>query len=217
MKSLSILICATALCLSAVLAAGGEPTLTVKCKKMGAVAFTVKAEGTDLVAVVTYPKPVREYLGGFTEGGVKTHSAGVKLFLDTDANPKTGLEGDPEYQPGEQGAEWCIRADEITTSLDRDASGEWINGPMLEALVEKGYDYAELPEGVYPKWELEVDGAFIPADWVKPPDARTMRVRLPMSALELKPGQKVRVSAVVNLCNDDFPYAGAAEAAVTLK
>jgi hypothetical protein len=198
-------------------AAAGEPTLTVKCKKMGAVAFTVEAEGTDLVAVVAYPKPIREYLGGFGKDGVKNYSAGVKIYLDADANPKTGLEGDPQFDPGMNGAEWCLRADEISTSLARGDQGGWIDGPMLEAMVEKGDDYAELPEGVYPAWELEVDGAFKSADWVKPPDSRRMRLRLPMEALELKPGQKVRVTGVVDLCNDAFPYPGTAEATITLK
>ena len=212
-----ISILAATLLLAPVLTAAGEQTMTVKCKKMGAVEFTVKTEGTDLAVIVTYPKPIREYLGGFDTDGVKTVSADAKIYLDTDANPKAGLEGDPEFDPGVQGAEWCIRASEITTSLDQDANGEWINGPMLEALVEKGHDYAELPEGVYPAWELEVDGAFKNANWVNPPDSRTMRLRLPLEALELKPGKKVRFTGVVGLCNDAFPYPGTAEATVTLK
>jgi hypothetical protein len=194
-----------------------QPPLSVACAKAGTITFSVKIEGADLAATVTYPKPIRTYLGGFDKNGTKNTSAAVRLFLDTDANPKTGLGGDPVFEPGQQGAEWSLEASEIETSLARDDKGGWINGPKLDATVRKGEDTADLPEGVFPEWEFEVGGAFVKADWVKPPDATTMRLRVPLAALALKAGDTVRVTVVVPLCNAAFPFPGKAEATFTMR
>lgn len=197
--------------------AAAQPPLAVACAKMGTLTVEVTTAGSDLAAIVTYPKPIRSFLGGFNESGTKTASAAVRIFLDTDANPKTGLGGDPMFEPGQQGAEWSLEASEVETSLARDAAGKWINGPKLDATVRKGEEIAELPEGVFPEWELQVGDAFVETDWVKPADSKTMRLRVPMVALGVKTGQSIRVTAVVPLCNAAFPFPGKAEATVTLK
>ena len=198
-------------------APGGDSTPTVSCKKMGgAVQFKVQLDGANFCALVTYPKPIASYLGGFDNNGGKTLSARVKIYLDTDANPKTGLKGG-NFDPGAKGAEYSIEADEIQTALGKDDKGGWISGPELDAAINKGEDRAELPEGVFPKWETEAGGKFQPIDWIKPPDSKTMRVCAPLSALGLKAGQKIRVSGVVPLCNDAFPFPGVAEATIVLK
>ncbi len=197
--------------------AAAQPSLSVTCAKLGVVTASVRVVGSDLAAVVTYPKPIRSYLGGFDANGTKPTSAAVRIFLDVDANPKTGLKGDPMFEPGAQGAEWSLEASEISTSLARDAQGGWINGPMLDATVRRGEDAAELPDGVSPQWEFEVGGTFTRADWVKPPAATTMRLRVPLAALGLKAGQALRATLVVSSCNAAFPFPGTAAATITLK
>ncbi len=217
MRILSACVLAAAAAALAPAVAAAQPPLALACEKMGTVTVAIATDGADLAAIVTYPRPIRSYLGGFNENGTKTVSAAVRIFLDTDANPKTGLGGDPMFEPGQQGAEWSLEATEIETSLARDASGEWINGPKLDAVVRKGEDIADLPEGVSPEWEFEVGGAFVEAHWVKPPETRTMRLRVPLAALGVKAGQSIRVTAVVPLCNSAFPFPGKAEATITLK
>lgn len=217
MRLLSVCVVAVAAAAAVEFPAAAQPALAVACAKMGTITFEVTTDGPDLSAVVTYPKPIRGYLGGFDQNGTKTMSAAIRIFLDTDANPKTGLGGDPMFEPGQQGAEWSLEATEIETSLARDAKGGWINGPMLDATVRKGDEMAELPEGVFPEWEFDVGGTFVAANWVKPPDTRAMRLRVPLEALGVKAGQSIRVTAVVPLCNTAFPFPGKAEATITVK
>lgn len=190
--------------------------LAVECVKLGGtVRFEIGTEGEDLVWTVTFPRSVSSYLGGF-EGGTKPYSAGVELYLDTDDDPGTGLEGDPMFEPGAQGAEVLLSSQEIETSLARGADGSWINGAKLDLTVERDGESAELPDGVYPEWEVGAGDELRPVDWVHPPDTRAITLRLPRSTLGLGPGAKVRATGVVPLCRGAFPFAGTAEATLTL-
>lgn len=196
--------------------AGTGATLSVPCAKMGGeVRFSVELEGANLVVIVSYPRSIGEYLGGFSEGG-KNYSASIAVHLDTDSNPATGLKADPGFEPGAGGSEYSIGATEVTTSLARDAQGNWISGPMLMVDVSKGRESWERPDDVVLRWEMERNGRFYTTDWVKPPDARTMRLRIPAAALGLKAGSKIRVTGVVPLCNDAYPFAGFREATFVL-
>lgn len=216
MKTLLISSAVVVLLLAAVCPAAGDAPLSVTCKKMGgAVQFKAVVEGGNFCAIATYPKPLKTYLGGFKDGG-KTYSPDIVVYLDTDANPKTGLKGG-DFDPGAKGAEWKFEADEISTSLGKDEKGEWINGQKLDAGVMKGDDYPEMPEGYYPEWEMEAGGKFQSADWVDLPESKTIRLCAPLSFLGLKTGQKVRVIGVVPLCNDAFPFPGVAESTIVLK
>lgn len=193
-------------------------TLTVSCKKMGGdVHFRVELQSADLVVTVTYPKSIGEYLGGFGESGAKNYSADIAVHLDTDADPETGLKADTFFEAGAGGSEYSIEAHEITTSLGRDAQGQWINGPMLLLDVKKEREYFERPEGVMLRWEVETKGRFRPTDWVKPPESKAMQMRIPAALLGLKAGAKIRVTSVVPLCNDAQPFAGISEAAFVLQ
>jgi len=216
MKTLLISSAVVVLLLAAVCPAVGDAPLSVICKKLGgAVQFKALTEGGNFCAVATHPKPLKTFLGGFKDGG-KTYSLDVVVYLDTDANAKTGLKGG-DFDPGAKGAEWKFEADEVTTSLAKDANGEWINGQKLDATVMKGDDDPDLPEGYFPEWELEVGGKFQSADWAELPESKTIRLCGPLSFLGLKTGQKVRVVGVVPLCNDAFPFPGVTETVIVLK
>ncbi len=200
----------TLLCLATVNAGAGDTGMSISCPKMeGSVEFRVDVSGEDLMIEVTYPKSVASYLGGYVNGA-KNYGAGFTVYLDTDMDENSGLEGDPKWDPGVKGSEFSIQASEITTSLDRDAEGNWINGQMLEIYIEKEGDYADLPEGVFPACEMKVDGELRKVDWVNPPDSKIVYVRVPLAVFGLQPDSTLRVSAVISLCNDDFPYPGIA-------
>jgi len=214
-KSLLIPFAVVCLFLAAVGVGAGETPLTVTCKKMGgAVQFKALTEAGNFCAMATYPKPLKALLGGFKDGG-KTFGPDLVVYLDTDANAKTGLKGG-DFDPGAKGAEWKFEAQEISTSLAKDDKGEWINGQKLDAAITKGDDYPEMPEGYYPEWQLEVGGKFQNADWTDLPDSKAIRLCAPLSFLGLKAGQKVRIVGVVPLCNDAFPFPGVTEATITL-
>jgi tetratricopeptide (TPR) repeat protein len=183
----------------------------------GDVQFTVHLEGKDLVLIVSYPKSIREYLGGFDDKEGKKYSARIEVHFDTDANPDTGLKADPAFEPGAGGSEYSIGASEVTTSLARDSQGKWINGPMLMVDLNKERSYLERPDDVILRWEVEKDGRFRPTDWVKPPEGKSMRLRIPASLFGLKAGAKIRVTSVVIFCNDSFPFAGFREATFVLE
>jgi hypothetical protein len=170
----------------------------------------------DIVFQVTYPRNVASYLGGFT-GGTKKTSADVKFYLDLDANPKSGMAGDPTYAAGAAGSEFSVETQEVETSVARDAAGAWVQKPVLMVMVQKQDEFFDLPDGVSPKWQMETAGRWEPIDWMRVPDSRTMRLALPWSALGGKSGANVRVTAVVPICHDAFPFPGTAEAVVVLR
>jgi hypothetical protein len=194
-----------------------SPGLDVACAKMGgAVHFDMKPETGAIVVAVTYPKNVGSYLGGF-DHGTKSVGADVKFYLDADANPETGMKGDPVFAAGARGSEYSIETQEIETSVAKNGAGNWINRPVLMVTVQKQDEFFDLPDGVSLRWEMESGGKFAPIDWMNVPASRTMRMTIPISAFGLKPGAKVRVTAVVPLCKDSFPFPGIAETTLELK
>lgn len=198
-------------------ASTGAETLEIACEKMaGNVRFDIRAEAGALLFTVTYPKNVGSYLGGFTNG-TKGAGADVKLYLDTDANPATGMKADPMFAAGAGGSEFSIETQEIETSVAKDASGNWINRPVLMVMVQKQDEFFDLPGGVSPKWEIETGGRFRPIDWMTVPESKAMRLAFPIAAIGLKPGGKVRVTAVVPLCMDKFPFPGTKETTIILQ
>jgi hypothetical protein len=197
--------------------AGAAPTSEVACAKMGGtVRFDVESERGAIVFTVTYPRNVASYLGGFV-GGTKETGADVRFFLDLDANPATGMKGDPTFAPGAGGSEFSIETREIETSVAKDAAGEWIQKPVLAVMVQKQDEFFDLPEGVSPKWEMAVAGKYAPVDWMRVPDGRTMRLPFPYAAIGGKAGAKVRIAAVAPFCHAAPPFAGTAETAIVLK
>jgi len=195
----------------------GTHTITISSEKLGGdVHFDASLDEDDFVLTVTYPKTIKSYLGGFKDG-LKTYSADIKFFLDVDADPKTGYEADPNFEPGIGGSEFAIEADEVRTSVGRDSDGNWINKPKLLVEVKKDDSYHDLPEGVYPNWEMLVKSAFQEVDWVDPPNSKVMRVRIPASVFGIGKGDKVRVTGLIPLCNKEWPFAGLGEAVIILK
>ena len=214
-------IVAAELCLiwagAAVAAPPSAPGLDVACAKMGgAVHFDVKPESGALVLEVTYPKDVGSYLGGFVHG-TKGVGADVKFYIDADSNPETGMKADATFAAGARGSEYSIETQEVETSVAKDAAGNWINKPVLMVTAQKQDAFFDLPEGVSLDWEMESGGKFGRIDWTKVPASKTMRMTIPISAFGLKPGAKVRITAVVPLCKDSFPFPGVAEMALTLR
>jgi len=199
--------------------AGAGPAVPVEiaCARTGGpVTFTVTSERGDLQFEIAYPKTVASYLGGFLHGAKKT-SADVKFYLDLDGNPKTGMTGDPTFAPGSAGSEFSIETQEVETSVGRGAAGEWVQKPVLMVMVQKQDDFFDLPGGVSPTWEMESGGRWQPIDWMNVPDSRHMRLAVPWSAVGGKGGSKVRVTAVVPICHDAFPFPGTAETTVVLR
>lgn len=204
---------AAALALAPALAAA----LEVPCAKMGGtVRFDVRSEGGAILFAVTYPRNVGSYLGGFVRGTKET-GADVRFFLDLDADPATGMKDDGMFAPGAAGSELSIESREIETSVAKDAAGEWIQKPVLAVTVRKQDDFVDLPDGVRPKWEMAVGGKYLPVDWMRVPESKTMRLAFPYAAIGAKPGARVRVTAVTPFCNAGPPFAGTAETTVTLK
>jgi hypothetical protein len=194
-----------------------SPGLDVACAKMGgAVHFDVKPETDSIVLDVSYPKNIGSYLGGFSHG-TKDAGADVKFYLDTDSNPETGMKGDPIFAAGAKGSEYSIETQEVETSVAKDAAGNWINRPVLMVMVQKQDEFFDLPDGVSLRWEMEIGGKYAPIDWMNVPASRTMRMTVPISAFGLKSGAKIRITAVVPLCKDSFPFPGIAESTLALK
>ena len=84
-------------------------------------------------------------------------------------------------------------------------------------IVQKQDQSFDLPDGVSLDWEMESGGKFGRIDWTKVPASKTMRMKIPISAFGLKPGAKIRITAVVPLCKDSFPFPGTAETTLALK
>lgn len=197
--------------------AASPAPLEVSCAKMGGpVRFDVRSEGGAILFGVTYPKNVGAYLGGFA-GGTKASGADVKFYLDVDANPTTGMKGDPVFAAGSAGSEYSIETQEVETSVAKDEAGNGVQKPVLMVLVQKEDDFFDLPDGVSPKWEMAEGGRYRPIDWMKVPESNAMRLSFPFSAIGLAPGRRVRVTAVVPLCNARFPFPAAAEATIVLR
>jgi len=201
----------------ACIAAAAPPGLEVACAKMGgAVRFDVTPGAGAIVVAVTYPRNVGSYLGGF-DHGTKDVGADVKFYLDTDSNPETGMKGDPIFAAGAKGSEYSIETQEVETSVAKDAAGNWVNKPVLMVMVQKQDQFFDLPDGVSLKWEMESGGKYGPIDWMNVPASKAMRMTVPISAFGLKPGARVRITAVVPLCKDGFPFPGTAETTLALK
>ncbi len=191
--------------------------IEIPCARTGGpVSFAMTSEQGDFLFEVTYPKSVGSYLGGFVQGA-KTTSAGVKFYLDLDGNPKTGLAGDPTLAPGAAGSELSIETQEVETSVGKDAAGEWVQKPVLMVTVRKQDDVFHLPAGASPEWEMESGGRWQAIDWTNVPDSRRMRMAFPWSAIGGRAGAKVRVTAVVPICHDAFPFPGTRETTVVLR
>lgn len=197
-------------------AAAPVPAAIPCARTGGPVSFEVSSAAGDIVFAVTYPKSVGSYLGGFVQGAKKT-SADVKFYLDLDGNPSTGLAGDPTFAPGTGGSEFSIETQEVETSVGKDAAGAWVQKPVLMVTVRKQDDFFSLPDGVSPKWEMESGGRWQPIDWMSVPDSRRMRMALPWSAIGGKPDSTVRVTEVVPICHDAFPFPGSRETTVVLR
>lgn len=196
--------------------APGAVRVEIPCARAGGpVSFAVTSEHGDLVFEVAFPKSVGSYLDGFV-GGTKRTSADMKFFLDVDGNPNTGMKGDPVYAPGAAGSEFSIETQEVETSVGKDAAGEWVQKPVLMVMVRKQDEFFDLPAGLAPKWEMESGGRWQPIDGMSVPDSRRMRLAVPWSAVGGKSGTKVRVTSVVPICHDAFPFAGTAETTVLL-
>lgn len=89
--------------------------------------------------------------------------------------------------------------------------------PVLMVMVQKQDDFVDLPDGISPKWEMESGGRWQPIDWTNVPDSRRMRLAVPWSAVGGKSGTTVRVTSVVAICHDAFPFPGTAGTTVLLK
>lgn len=113
-------------CQTAAASSGQNASLAISCQKLGGVIdFKVERVENSLLLTIRYPKSIPSYLGGFSNG-VKNYSADVRLYMDMDANRKTGLTADPVFDPGASGSEYSIEVQEITTSVGKDAEGNWI-------------------------------------------------------------------------------------------
>ena len=186
--------------------AASPPQAEIPCARTGGpVRVAVTSERGDIAFPVDYPRSVGSYLGGFTAGTKKT-SADLEFYLDVDADPKTGMKGDPVFAAGAAGSGYSIDTPEVETSVAKNAAGEWIQKPVLTVMVQKPDEFFDLPGGISPKWEMETDGRRQPIDGMRVPDSRTMRLAFPWSAIGGKPGTRVRVTAVVPICHDEFPF-----------
>lgn len=171
-------------------------TLSVPCDKLGGpVDVNLQTASGNLGVSIIYPKPVSSLLGGFYDEpgryGYKDTSANVTLYLDTDANPKTGAAGAPP-DVGSRGAEYELRFGEIGTSVEVPFGGEGqtkrVTGQVLSPSLSKIGGGGPEPgaDGFYPA--SRNDGGIV-------------RSELPLTALGLHAGAKVRVVAEVQFCS----------------
>jgi ankyrin repeat protein len=172
-------------------------TVSVPCDKLGGpVDVNLQTASDNLAVTITYPRPLSSILGGFYDEpgryGYKETSASVGLYLDTDANPKTGAPGSAGEEAS-RGAEYELRFAEIGTSVDVPFGAEGqtkrVTGQVLSASFDKKGGSGPDPsagDAFYPK---SVN------------DGGVLKSEVPLAALGVKPGAKVRVVAEVQLCS----------------
>jgi ankyrin repeat protein len=171
-------------------------TVSVPCDKLGGpVDVNLQVASDTLGLSITYPRPLSSLLGGFYDEpgkhGYKETSASVTLYFDTDANPKTGAAGAPPEE-GTRGAEYELGFSEIGTSVQvaygaegqtKSVSGQVLS-PSFSKIGGSGPD-PSAGDGFYPK-SLN--------------DGGVLKSEVPLAALGVKAGDKIRVAAEVNLC-----------------
>jgi ankyrin repeat protein len=160
-------------------------TLSVPCDKLGGpVDVNLQMASGNLGVAITYPRPLSSVLGGYYDEpdrhGYKDWSADVTLHFDTDANPKTGI----EYE---------LALDEVGTSVKVPVGTEGetkiVSGHVLmPSFTKKGGSGPDPSEGdgFYPR--VSNDGG-------------VAKLEVPLTALGLAPGAKIRLVAEAGLCS----------------
>ena len=160
-------------------------TVSVPCDKLGGpVDVNLQMASGNLGIAITYPRPLSSVLGGYYDEpdrhGYKDWSADVTLHFDTDANPKTGI----EYE---------LELDEVGTSVKvpfgTEGETKTVSGHVLmPSFTKKGGSGPDPSEGdgFYPR--VSNDGG-------------VARLDVPLTALGLAPGAKVRLVAEAGLCS----------------
>jgi hypothetical protein len=166
----------------------------------GDVQASFEVRDDQLVVTTTYPKPLTYYLGGGhtnrADSAVKytyDGSAAPAYHFDTDANRKTGRKADP-LDKGVEGSEYSLDYMEYGTSVtwtylnsDGDELSKQVYANVLSA------DFTKMGETI----QTEESGIFtVEAE----NNNGVLQTSVPLSALGVPKGKKVRVSAGVGSC-----------------
>lgn len=179
----------------------GGTKIAIPCPVLGGdvqAAFEVRDE--DLVVTTTYPKPLTYYLGGgYTnraDSAVKytyDGSAAPAYHFDTDGNRKTGRKADL-LDKGVEGSEYSLDYTEYGTSVMlsyRTSEGEEVSKQVYANVFSA--DLTKMGEAL----EAEMSGELsIGAE----NNNGVLETKIPLSALGLQKGKKVRVTAGVGAC-----------------
>jgi ankyrin repeat protein len=180
----------------------GGHTISIPCPGLGGtVESNLAVDGKTLVFTTTFPHPMSYYLGGgnmnraesakkFTYEGSFTPA----YYLDTDSNVKTGRKADM-LEKEAAGADYTVDYDQYGTTVVLhylNSKGEertkHVFGNVLDVNVKKG--------------EEAVDSSVFGDDTPRAEnDNGVLRSRVPLSALALKPGSSMRVTAKIGSCN----------------
>ncbi|MGK2858518.1 MAG: ankyrin repeat domain-containing protein [Thermoanaerobaculia bacterium] len=178
----------------------GGTKISVPCKLAGGnVDGFIEVRDSDVVFSTVFPKPLNYYLGGGNTNRAKSAkqftfdgAVAPSYYLDTDASPKTG------QQPGmftkaAAGAEYSLEYGELGTSVaisytnsDGQSVERRVFGNVFDPTINKQGEYLDTSANdYYPRAEN---------------NAGVLQTSVPMSILELKPGQKIRVVMEAGSC-----------------
>ena len=132
----------------------------------GAVAVSCAIAGSDLDFSVTFPSPIRSYLGP-TQPAMS-----LTFFLDTDKNPRTGF---AKSEDARKGGDYSL---DLTVRLVNDT-------------VQANADDVTLAQHS----SESTFGRLVPVKATFRVDGNKIEVLLPLSAMKLKKGKPVRIAA----------------------